>query len=254
MLAFAGPGWALSAVAAFVIFKVAVRAGNRMLRQIPKNGVKTPDLLVLRVFSLGKRREVLFDAVTRHWRYIGNVYLIAGTDLALSTVAPHQFLAFLSGRLDRLFVRGEMTLERSLRALDPRRDADGRFRINDFFCHADTWQRVLLRLLKSTDVVMMDLRNFAKNNAGCVFEIKELVQRVPFERLVLIVDATTDKTFLDQVLGESHRELSDDSPNHGLSLSSVQKVDIRSLSNRALQNLLRKLCVAGGHEVVPRQA
>ena len=248
MLAFAGPGWTLSAVVAFAIFQLAVRTGNRMLRQKYENRPKSPALLVLRVFSLGKRSEILFDAVTRHWRYVGNVYLIAGTDLALSTVAPHQFLAFLSGKLDRLFVRGETTLERSLGALDPRRDADGRFRINDFFCHADTWQSVLLRLVKSTDVVMMDLRNFAKKNAGCVFEIKELVQRVPFERLVFIIDATTDKIFLDQVLGESHRELSNDSPNHGVSLSSVQKVDIRSLSNRELQNLLRKLCVAGGHQ------
>jgi hypothetical protein len=44
--------------------------------------------------------------------------LFAGTDLALSTVAPHQFLAFVSGKLNRLFVRGEITHKRSLAALD----------------------------------------------------------------------------------------------------------------------------------------
>jgi hypothetical protein len=43
---------------------------------------------VLRVFALGKRSEALFEALSRPWRYIGSVSLIAGEDLALSTVAP----------------------------------------------------------------------------------------------------------------------------------------------------------------------
>jgi hypothetical protein len=129
--------------------------------------------------------------------------------------------------------------------LDRRRDADGRFRINDFFSHADTWQSVLLRLVKSSDVVMMDLRSFAKNNAGCVFEIQELISRVPFERLVFIVDATTDKGFLQRILAESYRDMSIDSPDRGVPLSVLHKVNLQSISNRELQDLVRKLCSAG---------
>ena len=86
MLAFAGPGWALSALVAFVVFKIAVGVGNKILRSKSQSGGHDPALLVLRVFSLGKRSESLFEFVTKQWRYIGNVRLIAGTDLALSTL------------------------------------------------------------------------------------------------------------------------------------------------------------------------
>jgi hypothetical protein len=244
MLAFAGPGWALSALVAFVIFKIAGGVGNKILRSRSQGRRCDPALLVLRVFSLGKRSESLFDVVAKHWRYVGNVRLITGTDLARSTVAPHQFLAFVAGKLNRLFIRDETELERSLAELDTRRDADGRFRINDFFCHADTWQSVLLRLVRSTDVVLMDLRSFARNNAGCVFEINELLNSVPLQRLVFVVDGTTDKGFLEQTLEESYHELQSNSPNRGVSLTALQLFDLQSLGYREIQGLLRKLCTA----------
>jgi hypothetical protein len=150
----------------------------------------------------------------------------------------------VSGKLKQLFVRGETTLERSLAELDARRDADGRFRISDFFCHADTWQSVLLRLVKSTDVVLMDLRSFAQNHAGCVFEIKELLDSVPLERLVFVVDRTTDMRFLEQTVEECDRDLRSNSPNQGVSLSVLQMFELQSLDYRELQGLLRTLCAA----------
>ena len=244
MLAFAGPGWALSAVVAFVIFKGAVEVGNKLLRSKSQSRRHNPALLVLRVFSLGKRSESLFEFVTKQWRYVGDVRLIAGTDLAMSTVAPHRFLAFVSGKLSQVFIRSEAALERSIAELDSARDADGRFRINDFFCHVDTWQTVLLRLVKSTDVVLMDLRSFARSNAGCVFEIKALLNSVPLERLVFVFDKTTDKRFLEQTLEESYGELRSNSPNRGASLSALQLFELQSFGHCELQGLLRKLCTA----------
>ena len=58
-------------------------------------------LLLLRVFALGKRSEHYFDLVTKHWRHIGSVQLTAGPDLATTTVQPHEFLEFISGKLAR---------------------------------------------------------------------------------------------------------------------------------------------------------
>lgn len=246
MLAIAGPGWALSALVAFFVFKIAVRIGNKSLRSKSDSREYDPALLVLRVFALGKRSEILFDTVTKHWRHVGNVRLIAGTDLALTTVAPHQFLAFVSGKLNQLFIRSEAAIDASLAGLDSRRDADGRFRINDFFCHADTWQGVLTRLIKSTDVVLMDLRSLTENNAGCVFEIKELLNAMPLERLVFVVDHTTDKDFLKQTLQEASRELRSDSPNVGLPSSALHPFELNSLGYSELQGLLRRICGAVG--------
>ena len=246
MLALAGPGWALSALVAFVVFKIAVSVCHKQLRSKSDNCHDDPALLVLRVFALGKRSERLFDAVTKRWRHVGNVRLIAGTDLALSTVAPHQFLAFISGKLGRLFIGDEPAMDRNLAELDTRRDADGRFRINDFFCHADTWQRVLSWLVTSTDVVVMGLRSFTENNTGCVFEIKELLNTVPLGRLVFVIDDTTDKPFLKQTLADVCRELRHDSPNLGVSSAAVKPFELAFLRHTELQGLLRQLCAAVG--------
>ena len=246
MLAFAGPGWALLVLIIFVIFKFTVNAGNRILHSRSNDRNYNSSLLVLRVFSLGKRSETLFDAVSRQWRQIGNVKLIAGTDLAHSTVAPHQFLAFVSGKLSQLFIDDDTTMNRNLAELDTRRDHDGRFRINDFFCYANTWQSVLLSLVKNTGVVLMDLRSFSESKAGCIFEIKELLNNMPLRYLIFVIDDTTDKEFLKQTLEQAYRELSSYSPNLGRSASEVQIFELKSSRFGEIQELIRKLCEAIG--------
>lgn len=244
MLANAGPGWALFVLLAFVVFKIAVRMGDNWLGSRRDSRELEPALLVLRVFALGNRSEILFESVTKHWRHVGNVNLIAGTDLALSTVAPHQFLAFVSGSLDRLFIRNEAAVERSLAGRDRRRDADGRFRINDYFCHADTWRALLAGLIKSTDVVLMDLRSLAPGNAGCIFEIKALLNAMPLEQVVFVVDDTTDRALLEQTWQDALRELRSDSPNKGSRSPSLQSFELGALGYRELHALLRRLCDA----------
>ena len=138
-LALAGPGWALSGLVAFLTYKATLQLGNKRRPLKNSDGQSSPALLVLRVFSLGKRSEILFENVAQRWRYLGNVQLIAGTDLAASTVAPHQFMSFVSGNLKHLFINNEQDINRSIQEKDERPDADGRFRINDFLCRKDTW-------------------------------------------------------------------------------------------------------------------
>ena len=46
------------------------------------------------------------------------------------------------------------------------------------------------------DAVLMDLRDFSKKRAGCAFELQQLGQRIDTHRLVLAVDASTDREFL----------------------------------------------------------
>jgi hypothetical protein len=179
------------------------------------------------------------------------VQLIAGTDLALSTVAPHRFLAFVSGQFRQLFIGSGPALERGVAAIDTRRDADGRFRINDFFCHADTWQSVLSRLIATTDVVLMDLRSFTQDNAGCIFEIKALLSAVPLARLVFIIDGTTDSAFLGQTLTQTWRALPTTSPNTALPPSALQPFHLRSTGDLEVKHLLRQLCT-GAVAVLPQ--
>jgi hypothetical protein len=139
--------------------------------------------------------------------------MIAGPDLAKSTVEPHEFLDFLAGRLQRRFIDGPDTLEQRLREIDQRRDVDGRFRIGGFFCHNDTWQMVLRRLVKDSDVVLMDLRGFSQSNRGCVFEINELLDVVLLRQIVFVADRTTDESFLAQVFADAWASVTKASPN-----------------------------------------
>jgi hypothetical protein len=53
----------------------------------------------------------------------------------------------------------------------------------------------------------MDLRNLSSGNAGCVFEIRELLDTVPAERLVFVVDRTTDQAFLEQTWRDACKHL-----------------------------------------------
>lgn len=65
--------------------------------------------------------------------------LIAGPGLAAATVEPHEFLDFVSGKLDHQFIDNPETLARRISNLDTQPDFDSRLRVNDFFCHVDTW-------------------------------------------------------------------------------------------------------------------
>ena len=194
--AFFGDFWFLAPLGAFAIYKLIALVGFTLFGEKPAGMAADPKLLLLRVFSLGKRSARLFNAFAKQWRHVGHIRLIAGPDLATSTVEPHEFLDFISGKLGRRFISGPDTLARRLSETEQRRDFDGRYRVDDFFCHDDSWQMVLKRLARDSDAVLMDLRGFLPDNQGCVFEINELLNVVPLGRVVFVVDATTDLVFL----------------------------------------------------------
>jgi hypothetical protein len=174
------------------------------------------------VFSLGRRSDALLDSVARHWRHIGSVQMITGPDVALSTVQPHQFLDFLSRKLGRHFVR----------------DPDGRFRINNFFCHADSWQAAVPRLVENGEAVLMDLRSFSATNAGCIH--RYLVENVPFGRCLLVVDQTTDEGFLNHTLTATGDTLTPASPNYQRPLADAAIYRFTS-GTTAMRALVRRL-------------
>jgi hypothetical protein len=90
----------------------------------------------------------------------------------------------------------------------------------------------------------MDLRSFSKNNAGCVFEISELLNLVVLARLVFVVDRTTDRKVLTETLQRCWRELKPDSPNLGAPLSDLRPFELASFQPGDLKGLTRQLCIA----------
>ncbi len=199
-LVFGHPLWTLAAVAALAAYKTVTRIGFWWLGRGSRELHQRPTLLVLRSFSIGHDSERLFDFVGRHWRRVGSIQMIAGIDLVSRTVEPHEFLDFVSGRLSRRFIDGEAALNRRMSERDILPDRDLRCRVNEFFCYDDTWKMVLTRLVRESDAVVMDLRGFSRQNAGCGFELHELARQVPLEHVVFVVDRRTDERFLAEAL------------------------------------------------------
>ena len=188
-------------VAAFAAYRVGTLATLRLLR-VESSG-PAQRLLLLRVFGHQARTESLFDRIADRWRFRGPVQLIAGADLAMRTADPADMLKFMGGRLRDMYVASSSELPERLQRLDTRRDPDGRFRVNEFYCFDATWQETLQRLLTLSDAVVMDLRGFTEKNSGCVFELEHLLSRLPTDAIVLVYDTTTDLVLLADLLGKA---------------------------------------------------
>jgi hypothetical protein len=97
--------------------------------------------------------------------------------------------------------------------MDLKPDRDGRDRVNDFFCFDIAWKLVVTRLARDSDAVLVDLRGFSRGSAGVVFELTTLVDLVPLNRVVLTVDGTTDRAFLDATIRQARAQAGAGSPN-----------------------------------------
>jgi hypothetical protein len=240
-LAFEHPLAPLSGVAAIVAFKVVTRVGLPYASPAADEDRK---LLLLRSFSIGPRAQRLFDGIEKHWRRVGSIQMIAGDDLATLTVEPHEFLDFVTGKHTRRFIGGDAALEQRLKEMDVRPDRDGRFRVNDFFCYADTWRAVLSALVHESDAVLMDLRGFSRRNAGCVFEIGELFRLVPLDRVLFVVDRETDAAFLAETFGRAAALAASAGGRSAAGPAQPRLLTCASLDGRTLRNLLRALAAA----------
>ena len=245
--------WMSIGFLAFAGFLLATAMGFRALRR-RSGGSSGPRLLVLRVFALGRRSRRLFDRLATRWRHIGSVQLIAGPDLASSTVEPHEFFDFLRRRLAGRFLESRQSIESALADLDTAPDHDGRYRITDFFCRDTAWRTVFGRLAAGADVVLMDLRGFSSENCGCTYELGELLNLVPLDRIAIVIDRHTDDRFLAQTIEHASARISSSSPNEGTAAIRVRA--FRETGWRGLDpdRLLRLLCdtVAQPHAAVAR--
>ncbi|MBZ5654319.1 MAG: hypothetical protein LAO56_03465 [Acidobacteriia bacterium] len=229
--------WAILGLTSFLSYRIARSIGFRILRRRspPCEGVK---LLLLRVFGSRRRSEKLFDVLTARWRYYGSVQMIAGTDLATSQLEPHEFLDFLRGRLTRYFIANQDQLESRVEQIDLLPDFDRRFRVTEFFCFDDTWRLALRRLTHRCDRVLMDLRGFTSQHAGCIFELQTLISDVPPDRVLLLVDSTTDLPYLRQVLAGACLHIVSGSANAKNDTVALRVLEIRGRIAQGVQRIL----------------
>ena len=185
-------------------------------------------MLLLRVFGYQTRTESLFDHVAQRWRFRGPVQLVAGLDLARRAVDPDDMLAFVNGRLGDRYVAAPAELPGRLAAIDVARDPDGRYRVNEVYCRADTWRPAVRALLGVSDTVLMDLRGFSARSVGCRFELEQLVRCVPADRIVLICDRTTALRLLGEVLSAAWTKARSEGLTRGTPQISIVRIDRQS--------------------------
>jgi hypothetical protein len=242
LLATEGWMWILTALVAFGAYKLILwLALAWLVRPAVAATQRRPMLLLLRVFSLGPRSLRLFDALTKYWLRAGPIVLIAGPDLVTGIVEPPEFLDFVGGHVSRRFVQGEEDLAHRLAQLDTGPDPDGRYRVSDFFCRADTWQMTMQQLAVRSDAVLMDLRSFSPTNQGCLYELGQLLDAVSLPQVLLIVDATTDVAFLKESLQSLWQGVSAGSPNRRLREPEVRLFEAKSGVGAEVRTLLRLL-------------
>lgn len=152
---------------------------------------RPPTLLVLRVFQQDANVQDLFDRVIERWRLTGNTVLIAGTDLVDRTIDADDIFTFLDGRLGERFIHQPADVPRRLAAFEWQSDIEGRYRVNECYCHDSTWKVALAELLRISDVVLMDLRNFQSSNEGCLHELRELGALPGDPRVVVLINEHT---------------------------------------------------------------
>lgn len=231
--------WIFFPIAAFGTYWLAERIGRAVLfRPAVPRGV-APILLLLRVFSLGKRSEQLLDVLAPRWLRTGSIAFIAGPDLATATVQPDQFLEYLARRIRRKFVRNEADLSRRLSELDLQPDPDGRYRVNQLLCFADTWQSAVRQLARRANAVLMDLRSFSEVNQGCLYELQQLLEHVAVGRILLIIDGTTDWQFLEATLHRLWASTSGGSPNRASGSSRLRVFRLERLTSREVHKIIQ---------------
>lgn len=162
-------------------------------------------LLMLRVFKPSARSEAFTDRFLARWRFAGPTWMIAGPDLAGGHLEPDEFFAFLRGRLREHFIVEPGEIPARLQALADSRDPDGRCRVHELFCSNATWRETVLALMDRAGVVLLDLREYHPGRLGTRFELEAVLQRVPLQRLVVLVAADDDPAPVEAEIRDAWR-------------------------------------------------
>jgi hypothetical protein len=103
------------------------------------------------------------------------------------------------------------------------------------------------RLAGASAIVLMDLRSFSRTNQGCVYELGELLSAVALDRVLFVVDASTDRPFLQQTLEELWQRIPASSPNRSLVRPAARLFEVQGHS-AAMARPLLALLFAGGRD------
>jgi hypothetical protein len=233
--------WVYGILAGLLVYKLIFqwRLKNRDKSVLPAD---SRTLLMLRVFGYDRRTQRLLEDIEDRWRFLGPIRLLGAADVVHSVIEPDDFYAFLNGKLGEEFIKDEEGLNQRIANTQPVQDPDGTYRVDEFYCHADTWRMAVSGLALQADSVFMDLRGFNSSNEGCVFEIEQLLAIVPAQRITLLIDKTSDQAFLEQTLKSATLKIPRDSPSAASDSNSIKVLRCSKRYSDTLNTLMGSLC------------
>jgi hypothetical protein len=157
--------------------------------------------------------------------------------------------------LGREFIRSRAQLVKVLARLAARpRQMDLSFRHLEAMCHNNTWKIAVEEFAKRSQVLLMDLRGFCQARKGCQYEVDFLLDAVPLERVVFLVEAGGDHDAVRQLILDRWAFLSPGSPNLGHT-DPVARMYVSTESDEAdVQAILDLLIHAAQHSAGPAQS
>ena len=196
----------------------------------PPDDSTGPQLLVLRVFSKDTDKQTLLDELQARWRYVGAVHEIGGPDMVDLNVNPYESLMFLSNRLHELFLPLAPSLAQLKARLQTAPDHEGRYRINEVFCFNTAWHSTVDQLMQLSDAIVLDLRGLTAQRQGTVYEIRLLARDALLDKVVAVVDDSTDWAHVDSLL-----RAEGGNPRRLMRLSSDKELQSQELFTKLLQ-------------------
>jgi hypothetical protein len=213
-------------------------------------------LLLLRVFKPSGRSQAFTDRFFAYWRFAAPVWMIAGPDLAGAYMEPDEFFKYLRGRLRENFIADPGEAAPRVAALDRLRDPDGRFRVTEAYCTADTWQPTVLEMMARAGVILLDLREYAGTRLGTRYELTEVLRRAPLQKVLVLVGSGDDvrklRAEIESIwrdVGRARRDRAESLELTVLQFSRSSHAEIRGLFRAAVRAAESDIPIGAG---VPR--
>ena len=191
-----------------VIWFVYSAARIKKFRATAQAGLSAK-LLFLWVF----RTEAAYEMIVNFgykWRMLGPTFFLNGTGL-MSTDDLKTAINFFKKR--KLIIRTEDDLKDFNLRKKNLPSAYGLYEIQSMLCGNGIWKQAIENFMQEKDVVLMSLCGYREENRGCEYEIKKLVNQVPSEKIVLMVNEATDMNALNNDLKVFWDNMSPSSPN-----------------------------------------
>jgi hypothetical protein len=202
------------------------RRGRDLRRSVLADPPMT--LLYLWVFDSPTVHGIAENVFSPAWHFAGPVTMLRGSYyLADVRWTP----AVLAGRADRYVLETEAELAAALPRLKKTPNWLGMYPMNTLLCGDRVWQLALDALLAEADVALMNLCGFTRERRGCVYELGRLIDRLPTQRWLLLIDQTTDLDCLHETLATAWASMAPDSPNRD-AVPAVQIFRLRSLEGQ----------------------